>query len=101
MPVLREVLSVEPFFNLTFFSVLPAYLPEEDPQHWAEEEGQEEAAVHQTIFEPSLMSLRALRKNATQYWSSQKTYNVRKNVQQNYIKYSSDCLSFQLTEIQQ
>lgn len=58
-------MSLEPFLNLTFFSFLPAYFPEEDPRHWAEEEGQEEAAVHQTIFQPSLSPLRAQRKTAT------------------------------------
>lgn len=55
-------MSLEPFLNLTFFSFLPVHLPEEDPRHWAQEEGQEEAAVHQTIFQPSLRPLRAHRK---------------------------------------
>lgn len=50
--VLREAMSLEPFFNLSFFPFLPPYFPEEDPRHWAEEEGQEEAAVHLTIFQP-------------------------------------------------
>lgn len=54
MSVLRESVPLKPFLNLTFFPFLPPHLPEEDPQHRAEEEGQEEAAVHQTIFQPSL-----------------------------------------------
>lgn len=54
MPVLRKPVSLKPFLNLTFFPFLPPHFPEEDPQHRAEEEGQEEAAVHQTIFQPSL-----------------------------------------------
>lgn len=54
MSVLRESVPLKPFLNLTFFPFLPPHLPEEDPQHRAEEKGQEEAAVHQTIFQPSL-----------------------------------------------
>lgn len=50
-------MSLEPFLNLTFFSFLPVHFPEEDPRHRAEEEGQEEAAVHQTIFQPSIRPL--------------------------------------------
>lgn len=47
-------MSFEPFLDLTLFSFLPAHFPEKDPRQWAEEEGQEETAVHQTIFQPSL-----------------------------------------------
>lgn len=54
MTVLTESVPLKPFLNLTFFPFLPPHFPEEDPQHRAEEEGQEEAAVHQTIFQPSL-----------------------------------------------
>lgn len=52
-------MSFEPFLDLTLFSFLPAHFPEKDPRQWAEEEGQEETAVHQTIFQPSLRLLRA------------------------------------------
>lgn len=62
MPVLREPVSLKPFLNLTFFPFLPPHFPEEDPQHRAEEEGQEEASVHQTIFQPSLGFQRAQKK---------------------------------------
>ena len=64
-------MSLEPFLNLTFFSFLPAHFPEEDPRHRTEEKGQEEAAVHQTIFQPSLRSLRAQRKSASRQGASQ------------------------------
>lgn len=64
MPVLREAMSLEPFLNLTFFAFLPAHFPEENPRHCTEEEGQEEAAVHQTIFQPSLRLLRSQKKTA-------------------------------------
>lgn len=62
MSVLRESVPLKPFLNLTFFSFLPLHFPEEDPQHRAQEEGQEEAAVHQTIFQPSLGVLHPRRK---------------------------------------
>lgn len=65
MPVLRESVSLKPFLNLTFFSFLPPHFPEENPQHRAEEEGQEEAAVHQTIFQPSLGSQRPQKEKKT------------------------------------
>lgn len=56
-------MSFEPFLDLTLFSFLPAHFPEKDPRQWAEEEGQEETAVHQTIFQPSLRLLRAQTKH--------------------------------------
>lgn len=65
MSVLRESVSLEPFLNLTFLPFLPTHFPEEDPQHRAEEEGQEEAAVHQTIFQPSLEFQRLPRKTVS------------------------------------
>lgn len=63
MPVLEEPVSLKPFLNLTFFPFLPLHFPEENPQHGAEEEGQEEAAVHQTIFQPSLGVQRPWKQN--------------------------------------
>lgn len=71
-------MSLEPFLNLTFFAFLPAHFPEEDPRHRTEEEGQEEAAVHQTIFQPSLRPLCAHRKTATHKGASQISYGGRK-----------------------
>lgn len=49
---LRKAMRLKPFLNLTLFSLLPPYFPEQDPRRRAEEEGQEEAAVHQTILKP-------------------------------------------------
>lgn len=57
MLVLRKTMSLEPFLNLTVFAFLPVHFPEEDPRHRTQEEGQEEAAVHQTIFQPSITPL--------------------------------------------
>lgn len=67
--VLREALSLEPFLNLIIFAFLPPYFPEEDPRHWAEEEGQDEAAVHLAIFQPSLIFFCPQRKSVSHTWA--------------------------------
>lgn len=70
-------MSFEPFLDLTLFSFLPAHFPEKDPRQWAEEEGQEETAVHQTIFQPSLRLLRAQTPNTTELFKSPTTEEKR------------------------
>lgn len=68
MSVLREAVSLKPFLDLTFFSFLPAHLPEEDPRHSAEEKSQEKPSVHQTIFEPSLSPPSAKKQKSAMCW---------------------------------